>query len=204
MTPMPFRFVLLTGLVASTALAIPLKKGIGSAKEDECPELPKPAAAQSGRDVALTRAVLWAFEPAPTEVRTQAIEDLGLLGDTRALNALAQLSLDPNPAYARAAVRAIGAIRHARAEEILSNIIRHPTIAEATKMAALEALPFQNTWSAMRFVHNSARSSATPYNLAAIARRLSAELPQPPPFTPASAPPAAAPVVVPPAAGGRP
>lgn len=185
MTHMSFRAVLLGALLASVALAAAPKKSIGSAKEDECPQAPP--ASLAGSDLALFRALQWAFEPAPLEIRAQAIEDLGLLGDARALNAAAQLVLDPNPRLSRAAVRAISAIRHPRAEEILSNVVRHPSIPEAVKVAALEALPFQNSWSALRFVQSSARNTALPYNVLNAARRVAQSLPA----APAPVPPAA-------------
>jgi HEAT repeats len=165
-------------VLSSVALAITPKRpaAIGSSKEDEpCPA----AVSSSGPDLAFLRGVSWAFEPAPTEIRTQAIEDLGLLGDARALNALAALTLDANPAIAKAAVRAIGSIRHPRAEEILENLVRHPTAPVLTKQNALNLIPFQNTATALRFVHATARQSTGPYEIAQIARSLSAVLPVP-------------------------
>lgn len=158
----------------------PPKRGsaIGSAKEDEpCPVAKAPAT--SGADIAFLRGVTWAFEPAPLEVRGQAIEDLGLLGDVRALNPLAALSLDANPAIAKAAVRAIGNMRHPRAEEILANLVRHPTAPLATKQVALSLLPFQNTATALRFIHATARQPTGSYELLQQARSLSAQLPVP-------------------------
>lgn len=181
---MPLRAVLLASALSAVALAAPPKRSIGSAKEDApCPE----SAGLSGADVALFRAMQWAFEPAPLEVRVQAVEDLGLLGDARALNAAAHFVLDPNPQVARAAIRAVSAIRHPRAEEILSNIVRHPSLPDATKVAALEALPFQNTWSAVRFVQSSARNTALPYAVLNAARRVAQGLPA----LPTAPPPAA-------------
>lgn len=101
---------------------------------------------------ALMRAVLWAFEPAPIEIRIQAIEDLGLLGDPRSLNVLAQFVLDPNPHLARAGVRAVALFKHPRAEEILCNVTRHPALPEELKVLALQYLPMQNSASAIRFL----------------------------------------------------
>lgn len=161
-----------------SALAAAPKRGlaIGSAKEDEpCPT----KVATTGPDLAFLRGVSWAFEPAPLEIRGQAIEDLGLLGDPRALNPLAAMSLDANPAIARAAVRAVANIRHPRAEEILSNLVRHPTAPVATKQLALSLLPFQNTATALRFIHATARQPTGAYELLQLARTLSAALPVP-------------------------
>lgn len=187
-----------------TALAAGPRKPaatIGSAKEDE----PCPAPVNtSGSDLALLRGVAWAFEPAPPEIRGQAIEDLGLLGDPRALNPLASLSLDANPAVSRAAIRAVGLIRHPRAEEILANIVRHPSAPLAAKQQALSLVPFQNTPTALRFVHQTARLPNGPFELLNQARTLAAAIPSPsaeeatPGFMPAPAP-AAAPPAPPPA-----
>ncbi|HEY0880491.1 MAG TPA: HEAT repeat domain-containing protein, partial [Archangium sp.] len=92
-------------VLSLSAIAAPPKKSaaIGSSKEDE--PCPAPSSVTSGADLAFIRAVQWAFEPSPPEIRTQAIEDLGLLGDARSLNLLAPLTLDANQVYARAAVR---------------------------------------------------------------------------------------------------
>lgn len=177
-----------------TATAAPAKRGaaIGSSKEDE--PCPAPKASTAGADLAFLRGLTWAFEPAPMEIRGQAIEDLGLLGDTRALNPLAAMSLDANPAIARAAVRAIGSMRHPRAEEILSNLVRHPTAPLPTKQVALALLPYQNTATALRFIHATARQPTGSYELLQAARALSAALPVPtpeqalPPLAPAAAP----------------
>ena len=177
--------------VSLTAVAAVPKRGvaIGSAKEDE--ECPVVKAVTSGTDLAFLRGLTWAFEPAPLEIRGQAIEDLGLLGDPRALNPLAAMSLDANPAIARAAVRAVGNMRHPRAEEILANLVRHPTAPLATKQLALSLLPFQNTATALRFIHATARQPTGSYELLQQARTLSSALPVP---TPEQAlPPLAAP-----------
>lgn len=169
-------------VISATAVSAP-KRAIGDARD----ELEPPAQHAGGPDTTLVRALGYAFEPTPVEVRALAIEDLGFLGDSRALNALAQLCLDPNPALARAAIRAIGAIRNPRAEEILSNVVRHPGIPEATKLKALELLPFQNSWTALRFVSQVARSTPVT-NVVLFARRMLTELPQGDAPTPARAP----------------
>jgi len=158
---------------------------IGSAKEDDWAPLPPPEPAvvepkmpvvHHAPDVALMRGVMWAFEPAPVEIRRQAIEDLGLLGDPRALNMLAQLSLDPNPAFAKAGVRAIALIRHPRAEEILCNIVRHPTLTEELKVMAIGLLPMQRTDSSVRFL-KTVMSGQFAWALQGAARTALGELP---------------------------
>lgn len=166
--------VFLAAAVALTlpALAAPKKGAIGSSKEDEpCPELPAPNLAE----VSYGRALAFAFEPAPQEIRAQAIEDLGFLGDTRALNHLAVLSLDPNPVLSRAAIRAIGTMRHPRAEEILGNLVRHPTVPTNLRQYALSLLPFQNTMTALRQVHFFATMGGTT-EVTFLARSMSAQL----------------------------
>lgn len=185
----------LTLALAVPSVAAPKKSlAIGSAKEDEpCPVTNAPAP----QDVTYLRGLAFAFEPAPQEVRAQAIEDLGFIGDARALNPLAVLSLDPNPVLARAAIRAIGTIRHPRAEEILGNLVRHPTAQLGNRQLALSLLPFQNTVTALRQVHY-ATMQPLPLELINQARTLAAELRRPaveeiPGYIAPAAPPAPTP-----------
>ena len=95
-------------------------------------------------DIALLRALLYALEPAPREIRIIAVEDLALLGDPRALDALAHLVFDRDPEVARAAVRTVTRFRHPRAEQMLGNIIRHPALPDALKVIAVEGVQFQD------------------------------------------------------------
>lgn len=180
--------------VAMTTLAAAPKKPASAlqAKDDEPTPIPVHFA---GSDMAVLRGIAWAFEPAPMEVRAQAIEDLGFLQDPRALNPLAVLTLDAHPAIARAAVRAVGAIRHPRAEEILCNLVRHPNASVAVKQQALGLVAFQNTPTALRFVHFTARQAGASYEVTQLAKSLSAQLPVPDPDSifpsePVAAPPA--------------
>lgn len=184
--------------VAMTPFAAAPKKPAStlSAKDDEPTPMPPVLA---GPDVAVLRGIQWAFEPAPLEVRSQAIEDLGFLQDPRALNPLAVLTLDAHPWIAKAAVRAVGAIRHPRAEEILCNLIRHPNASAAVKQQALSLLAFQNTPTALRFVHFTARQSGLSYELTQLARSLSAQLPTPDPDSIFGGQPVPAPPQPPPA-----
>jgi HEAT repeat protein len=165
-------------LLSTFVFAAPHK--VGNSTEDECASSPlKPDL----KLAAFTQALLWALEPAPTEIRVLAIEDLGLLGNPAALNVLAQLSTDLNPTIAKAGIKAVGSIRHPRAEEILSNILRHPSLPESSKIEALQRLPFQNTWSAIRTINQLARNiSGTSYALNTQLRQLASTLPAPPPF----------------------
>ncbi len=146
--------------LALPALAAPNRRGasIGDAKDDDL-AIPIRLPAKGPSDLGLLKALMWAFEPLPPEPRVQAVENLGLLGDARALNALAHLVQDPNPSVALAALRAIGLIRHPRAEEILTNVIRHPTLGESVKVQAAALLVFQNTDSAVRFMKIISRTS---------------------------------------------
>jgi HEAT repeat protein len=107
-------------------------------------------------DTALLRALLWATRPAPEEVRALAIEDVGLLGDARALDPLASLMWDPNPRIQQAALRAVTLFQHPRAEEILGNVVRHPRMPDALKIQALNGLIFQRTATARRTVQDAA------------------------------------------------
>jgi hypothetical protein len=159
----------------------PALKGLGNVKEEDEP-LPPPPKADA--DVGLLRGVLFAFEPAPTEIRVLAIEDLGLLGDPRALNPLAQLVMDPNVTVQLAALRAIGAMQHPRAEAILANIVRHPSINERVKMSAIDALLFQNTASSIAFLQQLSRGSSFHPTLQQQARRVLLDLPGPTPPPP--------------------
>ena len=87
--------LLLALLVAGSVAAQPRRPGVslGNTKDDEEPK--KAALAPARPDVGLLRGLIFATEPNPMEVRIQAIEDLGLLGDPRALNVLAQMIFDP-------------------------------------------------------------------------------------------------------------
>jgi hypothetical protein len=162
--------------VAAGVIKIPSgAKALGNVKEED-----EPLALKSDADVGLLRGILYAFEPAPTEIRIIAIEDLGLLGDPRALNPLAQLVMDPNVNVELAALRAIGSIQHPRAEAILANIVRHPSIPERVKVAAIDALIFQNTATSIAFLNQLAKSTAFHPVLQQQARRAMLELPPPP------------------------
>lgn len=160
---------------AVSAFAQP-RKTLGNGKDDD--EVPRPVAPPArNADLALLRGLMFASEPNPLEVRIQAIEDLGLLGDARAVNSLAQLVYDPNAQIWTAALRAIGAIRHPRSEEVLSNIIRHPALSEGHKLKALELLPFQNTPSALRFINGVPRTTTLPTSVQNLGRRILLEVP---------------------------
>ena len=172
------RWSVLIGLmVSSLCLAAPSKsQRLGSSHEDD--DVPLIAAPGPGEaDAALLKALLWALEPGPTEIRVIAIEDLGLLADARALNPLAELLMDPNPAVQNAALRAIAAMRYPRAEEILSNVARHPTLPERLKLSAVEWVLYQNTDTAIAFLKHVARSTGFNPTLQNAAKRALVDVP---------------------------
>ncbi len=153
-------------------------RGLGNAKDEDEPLAHGPIAFSRGdSDPALLRALLFAFEPAPTEIRVIAIEDLGILGDPRALNPLAQLVMDPNVTVQLAALRSISSIQHPRAEAILANIVRHPAINETVKLAAIDALLFQNTRASITFLQSLASSASFHPTLRQRARTVLLDLP---------------------------
>jgi hypothetical protein len=157
---------------------------LGSPKEDEEPTPGAPAAGFQGsqEDSALLRGLLYAFEPAPEEIRVIAVEDLALLGDARALNALALLIFDPNTAVQTAAVRAVGQFQSPRAEEILENVVRHPRIPDPMKIRALQELPYQASKTCREFLNDAATSARMSASVRSAARQVLQDLQ--PPFAP--------------------
>ncbi|MDQ3262975.1 MAG: HEAT repeat domain-containing protein [Myxococcota bacterium] len=130
----------------------------------------QPSPAPSLEDTALLRAILAAYQPAPEEIRVLAVEDLGLLGDPRVINLLADFALDPYPAVQLAAVRALRSYQHPRAEEVLANLVRHPRPGEAVKLAALEGLAFQRTRSSLVLLESIQADSRHGVRLQSFAR----------------------------------
>jgi hypothetical protein len=154
------------------------------------PEAPPPSApplpagdapAAPPEDTALLRALLWAARPAPEEVRAIAIEDVALLGDARALDALAALLWDPNPRIQQAALRAVALFQHPRAEEILGNVVRHPRMPDALKIQALNGLIFQRTPAARRAVQDAAVDARLTAPVQNAARTVATQWEAPPP-----------------------
>jgi HEAT repeat protein len=126
---------------------------------------PSEPAATSGPlnpDATLLRALLWAHEPAPEEIRAIAIEDLALLADPRALGPLSSLLWDPNPRVQSAAVRAIALFQHPRAEEILSSVVRHAKMPDALKIQALDGLLYQRTPTARATLETASKDPRQP------------------------------------------
>ncbi|NOJ83427.1 HEAT repeat domain-containing protein [Myxococcus xanthus] len=149
------RPLLLAGLLLATAPRAQASPPPGPAPTPPVEAAPAPAT----DDSALLRGLLGAVRPAPEEIRAIAIEDLALLGDARALDALATLLWDPNPRIQQAALRAVTLFQHARAEEILANVVRHPRLPDALKIQALNGLVFQRTPTARRAVQDAAVDS---------------------------------------------
>ena len=160
---------------AFSASAAPKKAAasLGNAKDDE-PDFAPTAQASSGcpdDDAALARALVWAFDTTPLEIRVIAVEDLALLGDERALNPLAQLIFDAQPAVQAAAVRAVSQFASPRAEEILSNVVRHPVLSDRLKLQAIQALVFQRTPTAREMLASIGGSPAYNPGLKVAARQ---------------------------------
>ncbi|SEN07699.1 HEAT repeat-containing protein [Stigmatella aurantiaca] len=144
MRPLPLASLLLLSLPVFAQATPPAPPGV-QAREEPAP------AARGGtvsEDTALLRGLLWATEPTPEEVRAMAIEDLALLADPRALNPLAALLWDPSPRIQAAALRAVALFQHPRAEEILTQVVRHTQLPDALKLQALDGLLYQRTASA--------------------------------------------------------
>jgi hypothetical protein len=145
-------------LLAGFLLAAPpaLAQGASAAPADSAPVGPDPA---------LLRALLWAAEPAPEEIRAIAIEDLALLGDPRALGPLSTFLWDPNPRVQAAAVRAIALFQHPRAEELLGGVVRNPRLPDALKIQALDGLLYQRTPTARATVEAASKDPRLPIAL---------------------------------------
>ncbi|MBN1210435.1 MAG: HEAT repeat domain-containing protein [Myxococcaceae bacterium] len=127
-----------------------------------------------GPDQALLRALLWAAEPAPEEIRAIALEDLALLGDPRALGPLSTFLWNPSPRVQSAAVRAISLFQHPRAEEILSGVVRNPRLPDALKIQALDGLLYQRTPSARATVEAASKDPRLPLALQSAALNVAA------------------------------
>jgi hypothetical protein len=157
---------------------------LGSPKEDDesAPAPPQVGYPGSQQDSALLRALLYAFEPAPEEIRVIAVEDLASLGDARALNALALLVFDPNTAVQMAALKAVGQFQSPRAEEILENVVRHPRIPDPMKIRALQELPYQASKTCREFLNDAATSARMSASVRQAARQVLQDLQ--PPFAP--------------------
>ena len=142
---------------------------------------PGPAATPVNPDTVLLRGLLWAHEPAPEEIRGMAIEDLALLGDVRALDPLGALVWDPNPRIQAAAVRAIALFQHPRAEQLLADVVRHPSLPEPLKLQALGGLLFQRTATALATVRETAKSPRASSTLQSAALAVAAKWDATPP-----------------------
>ncbi len=154
-----------------------------SAKEEDPAFASTPSAVDSpscDADSALARALLYAFEPAPIEIRVIAIEDLALLGDARALNALAQLLFDPNPVLQDAALKSISRFQTPRAEEILQNVVRHPQLSEKLKLQALNGLLFQRSPTSREFLARASVATSLSYSVREAAKKTLAQWGPPP------------------------
>ena len=164
-------------MLSGLCLAAPSRPNRLSRDDETEPQRASVVHSSSDADASLLKGLLFALDPGPTEIRVIAVEDLGLLGDTRALNPLAELLMDPNPAVQTAALRAIGSMRHPRAEEILSNVARHPTLPERLKLSAVDMVVFQNTNSAIAFLKQVSKGQQFNFTLQSAARKVLADVP---------------------------
>ncbi|MBX5483141.1 MAG: HEAT repeat domain-containing protein [Myxococcaceae bacterium] len=144
----------------------------GGKDEDATPAAaPAPVPPKSDADRALLKALLFAFQPAPREIRAIAIEDLALLGDRRAIDVLADLAFHPDPVIAAAAVRAIGHFQDRRAEDLLIRVAEKRTFPIEIRTAAIDALPFQATLTAHAALRLLAGASSEPSAIQQAARK---------------------------------
>ncbi|MGE6763765.1 HEAT repeat domain-containing protein [Corallococcus interemptor] len=167
MRPLLAAALLLTAAAHAQAPSTPAPKA--APKADKAPADPH------AQDDSLLKGLLWAAEPAPEEIRALAIEDLALLGDTRALDPLAAFIWDPNPRIQQAALRAVALFQHRRAEEILGNVVRHPRLPDALKIQALGGLLYQRTATARRVVQDVAADSRVGYAVQNAARSVASQ-----------------------------
>lgn len=156
MRPLPLTSILLLPLPVF-AQATPAAPPVVQAREE-----PAARGGPVSEDTALLRGLLWATEPTPEEVRAMAIEDLALLADPRALNPLAALLWDPSPRIQAAALRAVALFQHPRAEEILTQVVRHTQLPDALKLQALDGLLYQRTASARATVEAVSKDPRLP------------------------------------------
>ncbi len=111
-----------------------------------------PAEARVEADAALGRALVWAFEPNPEEIRLMAIEDLALLGDPRALDGLLLLVRHPRGRIQGTALRSISRFQTPRAEQILTEVVSSADFPEPLRLMAVDFLVYQRTPSAKAFL----------------------------------------------------
>jgi HEAT repeat protein len=159
-------------LLAGFLLAAPTALAQGAAAAPASPA--SASTSPIGADAALLRAILWATQPAPEEIRTLAIEDLALLGDPRALGPLSALLWDPNPRVQQAVVRAVALFQHPLAEEILTSVVRSTRLPDALKIQALDGLLYQRTPSARATVETASRDPRLPLALQSAALNVAA------------------------------
>ncbi|RKH46785.1 HEAT repeat domain-containing protein [Corallococcus sp. AB049A] len=170
MRPLLAAALLLTAAAHAQAPSTPAATAPKAApKADKAPADPR------AQDDSLLKGLLWAAEPAPEEIRALAIEDLALLGDTRALDPLAAFIWDPNPRIQQAALRAVALFQHRRAEEILGNVVRHPRLPDTLKIQALSGLLYQRTATARRVVQDVAADSRVGYAVQNAARSVASQ-----------------------------
>lgn len=146
-----FRILLSTALlVAAPSLADP----------SDAPPL---VGAPSDADRALIAASSAAVEPGPLEVRVLAVEDLGLLGDGRAVPLLRRLLVtEQHPALQRAAVKALRALGSPAAASVLDEALRTARLSLEGARELLSALPWLRWEQSRATLQWAAASAALP------------------------------------------
>jgi HEAT repeat protein len=154
----------------------------------QAPGAPPPAgapplvAAPADADRALLAATSAAVEPAPLEVRVLAVEELGLLGDTRAVPLLRRLLIsESQPALQRAAVRALRALGTPEAVSVLDEGLRTGRLSYEAARELVAALPYLR-WEAARAALAWAAANAATYEVRAAAQSALARFGPPPAF----------------------
>jgi len=127
--------------------------------------LPPLVAAPADADRALIAAIAAAVEPGPLEVRVLAIEELGLLGDVRAVPLVRRILLaEPQVALQRAAVRALRALGTAQAVSVLDEALKSGRLSSEGSREVLAALPSLR-WEASRAALTWASVNGASYEL---------------------------------------
>lgn len=127
--------------------------------------LPPLVAAPADADRALIAAIAAAVEPGPLEVRVLATEELGLLGDVRAVPLVRRILLaEPQVALQRAAVRALRALGTAQAVSVLDEALKSGRLSTEGSREVLAALPYLR-WEASRAALTWASVNGASYEL---------------------------------------
>lgn len=144
------------------------------------PGMPPLVAAPSDADRALISASAAAVGPGPLEVRVLAVEDLGLLGDPRAVPLLRRLLLtELQGPLQRAAVRALRALGSEACVSVLDEALRTNRLTHEGARELLASLPYLR-WEMARAALVWAAANGSTYDLRAAAGAALARFDAPP------------------------